>query len=159
MHTAALQHDIGSQLKAALALVPAVITAGAGNDGVEVNGPSINLLGFGNTRFKSGKLLIAGRAALAENETLTLAANLQDDTVTGFSGTPADYGPALASGVVATGPSGGGTVDFVAAIDVDLAGARQFVRAQVTANLSRANTDTVAISAVLVVGGADQLPV
>ena len=159
MHTAALQHDIGAQLKAALALVPAVITAGAGNDGVEVNGPSINLLGFGNTRFKSGKLLIAYRAVLGANETLSLAANLQDDTVTGFSGTPADYGTALANAVVASGGGSGATVDGVAEIDVVLAGARQWARAQVTANLSRANTDTVALSAVLVLGGADQLPV
>ena len=124
MHTAALQHDIGAQLKAALALIPAVITAGAGNDGVEVNGPSIDRFQFGNTRFLSGKLVIAWSAVLAQAATLTLAANLQDDTVTGFTGTPADYGSALASAVVATGPTGGGTVQGVSVIDVDLAGAR-----------------------------------
>lgn len=160
MNTAALQHDIGAQLKAALALVPAVITAGAGNDGVEVNGPAIDRFqsAFGNSRFLSGKLVIAWSAVLAQAATLTLAANLQDDTVTGFNGTPADFGPALASAVVATGPTGGGTVQGVSVIDVDLAGARQFLRAQITANLSAANTDTVAIAAVLVLGGADQLP-
>lgn len=159
MHTAALQHDIGAQLKAALALDPAVITAGAGNDGVEVNGTGFDRFQFGNTRFLSGKLVIAWRATLAQDATLSIAANLQDDTAVGFGATPADYGPALANAVVATGPSGGGTVRGVSVIDVDLAGARQFLRAQVTANLSAANTDTVGICATFIFGGADQLPV
>lgn len=152
-----LVHDIGARLKAALALIPAVITAGAGNDNVEVNGPAINRFQFGNTRFMSGKLIICWSAVLGAGESLRIAANMQDDTVTGFNGTPGDYGPAFADAIVATS-AGGGTVQGVTEIDVDLAGARQFLRAQITANLTRANTDTVAIAATFVFGGADQLP-
>jgi hypothetical protein len=150
--------DIGAYLKGALALIPAVITAGAGNDGVQVAGPAVDLWQWGNSRPRSAVLLLNWSAVLAQAKTLSLAADIQDDTVSAFNGTPALYGPALTNGVVATGPTGGGTMQGVTAVKLPLIGARRYLRTRVTADLNAANTDTVALSGILVVGGFDQLP-
>lgn len=150
--------DIGASIEGALALIPAVITAGAGNDGVEVDGPGIDRVGSRPLHL-SAKLIIAWSAALASTETLSLAVNLQDDTELAFGGTPADYGNALADAVVADEAVDGATPSGTLELPVDLSSARGFLRAQVTATLSASGTDTVAIAAVLVFGGADQEPV
>ena len=154
-----LPRDIGALIKAgALARIPEVITAGAGNDGVEVAGPEIDRLVDLAEPCLSAIIAICWSATLAEGETLTLLGNLQDDTTTGMATAVADHGDALASAVVATGPSGGGTVNGCTLFTVDLSDARQFIRLQSTANLSAANTDTVDIAAMILFGGAHQLP-
>ncbi len=149
--------DIGAFIKGELALTPAVITAGAGDDGVEVDGPGIDRLG--GRHYLSAKLIIAWDAVLASDETLSITANLQDDTELAFGGTPADYGDAFPLTVVADEAVVGGTPSGTTELRFDHSGPRGFVRAQVTATLSAATTDTVAIAAVLVLGGADEQPV
>jgi hypothetical protein len=135
------------------------ITAGAGNDNVELNGQAKDRLKAGRTLGLSGKLLILFEAVLAQDETLTVAANLQDAAASSFAGgDAADYGTAFPATVVATGPTGGGTVRGVVELDVDLSGARQWVREQVTLNLSASGTDTVKASSCLLIGGTDHLP-
>lgn len=151
--------DIGAFLMAAVALIPATITAGAGNDGVEVDGPTIDRNGF-NHLAQGGKLIIAWDTTLAAAATLSLAANMQDspnnstwtDVLDNYAG------GALANAVVATGPGGGGTLRGVSVIDFALDQLDRYLRAQVTANLSAANTDTVRIAAVLVMGGGEVYP-
>jgi len=59
---------------------------------------------------------------------------------------------------VATGPSGGGTVTGTFEVDLSLAGAGRYVRAKFTPDMSAADTDTAALSAVMVLGGSDRLP-
>ncbi len=127
-------------------------TAGGAGDAAEVDGPYIDRIGF-----QSGKLVIAFQATLGDGETLSIGANLQDAVDAAGTGV-ADFEDALPSAVVATGPSGGGTVHGTAELDVNLAGARPFVRAQFTPDLSRANTDVAIVSAALVLGGAERLP-
>jgi hypothetical protein len=146
--------DIGAYISSELALIPATITAGAGNDGVEVNGPACNLLGLA-THPQSVQLIIGYRAVLASSETLTITANLQDDTASAFNGTPADLSPAYAATVVETGA---GTIYNTEHLDVPLTMARQYIRAQVTAYLSASGTDTVAICGIFVFGGVDTYP-
>lgn len=150
-----LMRDIGAWVKGYLALTPAVITAGAGNDGVEVDGGWVDvsdLPGHGAV------LLIAYSAVLGDGETLSIAANLQDATSIAGVGA-ADFGDALANAVIATGGTGGTTVKGVVEVPIkEFNGNRGFVQAQVTADLSAATTDTVAIAAVLLVGGAHNLP-
>lgn len=146
----ALQRDIGSLLASALALPGQVITAGAGNDGVEQNGNVID-----HSPYLSGKLIIAYSAVLAQAATLTIAANLQDASDSTPTD-PLDFGTAFASQVVATGGTGGSTEVGTVEIDVNLSSARGFLRAQITADLSAGSIDTVALAAVFVLGGRAQ---
>ena len=145
----ALQRDIGSLIKGAFALIPNVVTAGGGGDGVEQNGAWIDRSGQ-----LSGKLIIAYSTTLTASETLTIAANLQDASDSSGTGA-ADYGDALASAVIETGV---GTFTGVLVIDVDLSSADGYVRCQVTPTLSAGATDTVALAAVLVLGGSQEVP-
>lgn len=131
-----------------------VIVAAAGNDGVEVDGNWVNRKGLGLPL--SGKLIISYKAVLADTETLTIAANLQDATDNAGAGA-ADYGDAFASAVVETA-SGAETKRGVIELDFDLSAARGFIMSQITANLSAGATDTVALSAVFVLSGDNQSP-
>jgi hypothetical protein len=151
-----LFRDIGAWIKGYLARIPETITAGAGNDGVEVSGPWINVA---NLPGHGAVALLVWSATLAEDETLSLAANLQDATDSGGTGA-ADFGTALANAVVATGPTGGGTVNGVTEMRIpEFNGNRGYVRLQSTADLSATGTDTVDVAAILVVGGGHVLPV
>lgn len=153
-----LMRDIGAWIKGFSALIPATITAGAGNDGVEVDGPWIDLTGLGGIDVHGGVILIQWIATMVDTKTLTLTANLQDATALAGTGA-ADFGPVLAATVVATGQTGDTVETGVTELKIpELNGNRGFVRVQVTADLSATGTDTVAIAAVLVTGGGAQLP-
>jgi len=103
----------------------------------------------------SAKLIINYSAVLAAGETLSLAGNFQD-ALDGDGGSAADYGDAVSATVIATGDSGGSTEVGTAEIDVDLSGAREFIRSQVT--VSTSSTGTLAYSAVLVFYGDHRQP-
>ena len=95
-------------------------------------------------------------ATLAAGETLSIGYTVQ-------SGNADELGDATTlktgvSTVVATGPSGGGTVSGTLEVDLPLAGAGRYVRANFTPNLSASGTDTAALSSVMVLGGFDRLP-
>lgn len=158
----AFQRDAGAYMTGKFALVPATITAGAGNDGVEVDGSAIDRL-FDYDPPLSGTLLIPWRATLAGSSvTLTMAANLQHapsstgpwTDVTSPGTTTVD----ALSEVVATGTSAGSVFEGVSELQCDLSQAAQYVRAQVTATLSSTATDTVALAAVLALAGFQNLP-
>ena len=152
----ALQHDIGEFIQGGFARIPAVITAGAGDDGVEVNGSWFTRVL--TALYHSMDVMIVWSTTLVTAETLTLVANIQDADTVGGSGA-ADYGTALASVVVATATaSPNETIVGVTGFHVDLGAAKQFIRLQSTATLSASGTDTVAIAAIFVFGGADVLP-
>jgi len=147
--------DIGAFITGVFGRIPAVITAGAGNDGVEVIGP------YHDRTSKKGmprscKVMVIWEAAIGAGESLSIAANLEDATSSGGAGT-ANFGTVFPNTIVQLGGAGG-TFRGVTEFSVDLAGARQFIAAAVTANLSRATTDTVAIATVIVLGGGDTLP-
>lgn len=148
----ALQRDIGSLIKSAFGLIPNVVTAGGAGDGTEQDGAWVNREGQ-----LSGKLVVSYSTTLAEGETLTLAANLQDDTA-GDGAAAADFGDAYAAAVVATGGTGGSTETGTIEIDVDLSGADAYVRCQVTPTLSATTTDTAAIAGTFVLGGSQETP-
>lgn len=150
----AMMHDIGAYLHSEYAMDSTSATAAGSGDNTEVNGAGVD-----RSDYLSAKLVIQWEATLAEGETLSLTANAQDDTVAAFSGTPADFGDALAKTVVATGGTGGSTEKGTTELDFDLAGARQFIRSQVTPDLSASATDTAKVSAVWVFGGKNELPI
>ncbi|EHJ49501.1 hypothetical protein DFW101_3505 [Solidesulfovibrio carbinoliphilus subsp. oakridgensis] len=143
---------IAETLAARFAAISAA-TAGGTGDATEVDGAYIDRQGF-----SSLKVIIAYTATLAATKTLTVAANLQDATSTAGAGV-ADFGAALATAVVATGPTGGGTVTGVVELDFDVSGADRYVRVQYTPDLTATGTDTATLSAVYVLGGAQVQPV
>ena len=181
--TNAHMQDIGALLVGAPMLDPATITAGAGNDNTELNGLAVDRLALPKSAnggpALSAQIAVAFKAVLAAAATLSFAGNLQDDTANAFNATPADFPFTRArllnrdgtltelalnatggvdAVVVATGPGGGGTVYGVILLDVNLKGARQYIRLQRTLNLSAANTDTVLDYAYGVLGGLGEAP-
>jgi len=153
-----VQLDVGAFLKGALARIPEVITAAAGNDNVEITGPSVDRLSF-TSRFHSLKVVICFSATLDTAETLTITANMQDsaDDSTFADYHEAETGDFLPATVVRTAAAPE-TFNGVAEMDVDIQAAERYIRLQSTADLSRAGTDTVDIAAVFVLGGAQELP-
>lgn len=132
-------------------------TAGGGGDATEVDCAWVDRELSGIGMAQSAKLVIAFTATLETGETLTFAGNFQDATALAGTGA-ADFATAFAPAVVATGDSGGSTETGTYEVDIDLAGARQFVRTQITPNLSRGGTDTCEWSAVLVLYGDHNQP-
>lgn len=149
----ARQRNIGAYLNSANALAANVVTAGGGGDGVEQDGYWNN-----RTRKLSAVLVVSFEATLAEAETLSIAANIQD-ALDGAGVGAADYDGEFLNAIVATGGSGGSVEVGTVEIDVDLSSAKGWVRGQVTPTLSAGATDTVALSAVLILSGSDEYPI
>lgn len=135
-------------------------TAGGGGDNTAVNGSWVDRnQGYG--MHQSAKLVISYTTALTAAQTLSFTAKLQDATSIGGAGA-ADLANdtidnfAFPVTVVATGA---GTVNGTVELDLNLAKAREFIRAVITPDLSNANTDTVSWQAVLLFFGADRAPI
>ncbi|HXH11161.1 MAG TPA: hypothetical protein VNP04_15540 [Alphaproteobacteria bacterium] len=176
--TYGLQHDIGAYLLAELAQATVDITAGGSGDNAEQNGQAINRLATGRRHYESAALVIAYRATLAQAATLSVAANGQHAPVSNFASGAVDLmakrayqiagdgtktamtltSGLLAATVVATGGAGGSTESGVVVLEFDLASVQQYLRSQITFDLSAATTDTARMTAVWVFGGADALP-
>lgn len=148
----------GAFCRTAFAAINKTATAGGTGDATEVDGAYVDRLASDHGPFMSMKVIITFTTTLAAAATLTFAGNMQDATTSGGSGV-ADYGTAFTATTVATGPSGGGTVTGTVEIDVDLSAAREFVRVQLTPNLSAANTDTAEWAATYVLFGSPRQPV
>lgn len=131
-------------------------TAGSTGDATEVDCAWVDRTGD-NGIAMSAKLVITYTAALGQANTLSFTLNFQDADTIGGSGA-ADYGDAVAATVAATGDSGGSTETGTFEVDVDLGGASGFVRAQITPDLNRANTDTLEWSAALLFFGDGRQP-
>lgn len=151
MNGIAAMRNVGAYITSRFGDLATAVAAGTG-DNTESDGVYVDRDGF-----ESAKMIIAFEAVLQATETLSIAANVQDATSSGGAGV-ADYGDAFANAVVATGDTGGSTERGVIEIDVDLNMANQYIRSQVTPNLSASGTDTCNISVVWVLGGARTLP-
>jgi len=139
-----------------------LVTAGAGDDGVEVDGIAVDRFGLtgitaGETRLsdrgQSAAVIVSYDTTLGSDDTLTMAVQLQDSP---DNSAWADQGAAQSD--VITDPTAGaaytGTMVFRFA---DFHLMDRYVRGQFTATLSAGATDTVQWSAVLVVGGVQEL--
>lgn len=146
--------SIGDQITVRRAAANTAITAGGGGDNTEVVGVIIDRAAIGFPQ--SCVVAIPFTATLAAGATLRLAWDIDDGNAANLS--DAEVLMSAASAVVATGPVGGGTVTGTFEANVPLGGAGRYVRLQFTPDLSAANTDTAALSAVIVFGGADRLP-
>lgn len=147
--------SIGDLITVARAAANTAATAAGTGDNTAVTGAIIDRAAIGMPQ--SAVLAIPYTATLAAGQTLSIAYTVQEGQASNLS--DAETLQSAASAVVATGPAGGGTVTGVFEVNVSLAAAGQYVRANFTPDLSASGTDTAALSAVLVFGGADRLPV
>jgi len=129
-------------------------TAGGGGDATEVNGAWTDRLGT-KGMYMTAKLVITYTATLAATKTLAFAVNIQDASDSSGTGA-ADFGDALASTVVDTGESGGSTEVGTIELDFDLSSAKEFIRSQITPDLSATGTDTCSWQATWIFGGTDR---
>jgi hypothetical protein len=146
--------NIGQKIAVARAAANTAATAGGTGDNTLVTGVIIDRAASGWAQ--SCVVAIPFTATLAAAATLSVGGVLQDGENSGLS--DAGTFATLTNAVVATGPSGGGTVTGVVELNVNLAGAKRYVRLNFTPDLSASGTDTAALSAVLVFGGATRLP-
>lgn len=149
----AIQHNIGAFIKVLTAYIHS-LTAGAATDNVEKTGVTIDRLANGSAL--SAVLSLAYTATLAEGKKLGIGYTVEH-------GDAADMSDAsdfldVAAATVATGGAGGSTETGVLSSDVDLAGAKRYIRLLFKADLDAANTDTATVAATVILGGADTLP-
>lgn len=147
--------SIGDLITVRRAAANTAATAGSTGDNTAVTGVTIDRVEIGTPQ--SCVVAIPFTATLAATATLSLAYTVQEGNASNMS--DAATLQSGVSAVIATGPSGGGTVTGTFEVSVPLMGAGRYVRVNFTPNLSAADTDTAALSAVMVFGGADRLPV
>lgn len=146
--------SIGDLVSVRRAAANTAVTAGGGGDNTEVVGVILDRAALGFP--KSCVVAIPFTATLAATQTLTVAWDIDEGDASNLS--DAEVLTSAAAQVVATGPAGGGTVTGTFEANVNLGGAGRYVRLNFTPNLSASGTDTAALSAVIVFGGADRLP-
>lgn len=153
----AMQKNIGAFIRGVAAGssntagAPALIIAGGAGDNVQVVGPSID-----RTAQLSASLVVSAIAALATNETLAFAVDIQDDDNSGF--TSPNTVVLQAETILLTDPGGGSNQEGVLKLDVLLQDKQQFIRFRITPNLSRGSIDTATFGSTAVLGGDDQYP-
>lgn len=146
--------NVGDTISVRRAADNTAATAGGSGDATAVTGVIIDRAALGWPQ--SAVIAIPFTATLAATATLTITDTLQHGDNSGLS--DAATLSTQTAQTVATGPAGGGTVTGVYERNVSLRGAKRYVRVNFTPDLSAANTDTAALSAVLVTGGAERLP-
>lgn len=144
--------SIGDLIAVRRAAANTAATAGGSGDNTAVTGAIIDRAEIGSPQ--SAVLAIPYTATLAAGETLSIGYSVQEGNAANLS--DAAVLAAADPVVVATGA---GTVTGTFEVNVPLAGAGRYVRANLTPDLSASGTDTAALSAVLVFGGSDRLPV
>jgi hypothetical protein len=146
--------NIGSKIAVVRAAANTAATAGGTGDATAVTGVIIDRAALNWPA--SGVVAIPFTTTLAAAATLSLAITVQD----GDNDALSDAGTfaSRANAVIATGPSGGGTVTGTVELDVNFAGAKRYVRVNFTPDLSASSTDTAALAAVVAFGGQRRLP-
>lgn len=138
---------IGDWLSGVVAFNPLTVTAGGGDDGVLKNGVVFDRDAFDQLILSAALFVLSTTASLGPaTSTITVAVKDSADNVT-FDAYET-YTDVIKD-----------TNDTTAhKYNVDLAGARRYIRVDITINFSAASVDTNAISAVLVLAPGDELP-
>jgi hypothetical protein len=144
---------IGDLISVRRAAANTAVTAGGAGDNTLVTGVIIDRAALGWPQ--SAVFAVPFTATLAAAASLSLAYTVQEGDASNLS--DAATLQSAASAIIASSV-GGGTVTGTFEVNVPLIGAGRYVRVNWTPDLSAANTDTAALSAVLVFGGAERLP-
>ncbi len=149
--------DLGSNVVTKFASIaqdssgdPKIVTAGATEDGAEVEGETIDRQGK-----QSGVVQIPWIAKLAQDKTLSLTVKRQESSDNSTWDTAVEI---QAATVVATGGTGGSTEMGVTEIDENYAARKRYVRYNITPTMSATGTDIAIWAATATLGGADALP-
>lgn len=144
------QQNAGAFLKS-MACGLATATAGGTGDNTAVTGATIDRQGFG-----SAQLVVVAKSTLASNETLKVAAEIQDSVL----GDGSDWTTAEVLYATTTVDTGAQTAHVTEKrTNIDLSKYSRYVRINFTPNLSASGTDTTVVAATLVLGGPASLPV
>ena len=143
--------SIGDEITVRRATANVAAAAGGAGDNTAVTGVIIDRFAIGNP--ESVVAAIPWTATLGAAATLQIAYTLQSGENSGLSDATT-----LASAALATVATGAGTFSGTFEANISLRGAGRYVRLNFTPDLSAANTDTAALSGVLVFGGANRLP-
>jgi hypothetical protein len=150
--------NIGQFIHAAFACAVASQTAGAA---AAVTGVAIDRFavpGAGPIPL-SCSVLYSITGTLASTHTMSLAYSIQDSADgTTFANMLEQGGDVVAATVELTGNVGGTAQNLLIKQDVDLSGAREFIRVSFTPSFSASSVDTVVVSPVVVFGGMNILP-
>ncbi len=135
---------------------PALIVAGGGLDNVKVTGQVIDRFQGSSTQGKAESMTVVTQflAALADTETVALAHELEESD----DGSAFDAPEVIEALTVKATASGAENKRGQAEFDIDMRNRKQFVRYNVTLDLSRGATDTASFATVATLGGFDILP-
>lgn len=153
--------NIGAFITSKLALDNTTVGAGVGGSGTPINGNVFDRLGVRNLHL-SGKLQIGYKATLASGHSATIDwAVRNSDTSGGTYTNVVTSSPSRhpASGQASISANDDGTaVRGVVEVDLDLLGAKEFLRGVVTPTLSASGVDTLTLCGVWALGGGEELP-
>lgn len=150
-----LQKDVGSLGALKRLSAAAAATAASTGDSTTTTGVTIDRFGFSAAgRPDSMVAAVIWDATLATSKTLSIGYAIQDSA----DGTNwSDYKTATYA-VVATGSTGASALAGELEVNVNLAAARRYVRANFAVDLSATQTDTAVARAVGFFAGFDRLP-
>lgn len=150
--------NIGAYIHGAFAIAVVSQTAGAAAAVTGVAVDRFAVPGAGPIPL-SCTVFYAITATLAATHTFSLAYSIQDSADgVNFLNMLEQTGDVVTSTLELTGPTGGAPQNLLIRQDVDLSGAREYVRVAFTPSFSASSVDTVVISPIIVFGGMDILP-
>ncbi len=144
-----MPHDLFENVKV-LAMGCAVsATAGGAGDNTELVGEILDRQGY-----ESCMIAVPYKAALGTAESLSLALTVEES----LDGVTFDAAAVLLASTAVATQAAAGTCQDVYFLKVNLSGVgaprKRYLRFNLTPNLSRANTDTAILSALVILGGA-----
>lgn len=147
-----ITNDIGAYITTRQALDADIVGAGQGGSGDTVNGPSFHRTAFRPLHL-STKVVVPYNGTVASGATVTGHIAVQD-SADGNSWDPFD----TASGSTVITGDASGVVRGAFELDVNLLGARDYIRACFTPTLSASGTSIFSYNGVFVLGGGETLP-
>ena len=142
----------GAELLKPLPAIPFTeVTAGGSGDATKITGLAVDRLDYG-----SGLLVISGNGTIGNTETVSLEVEIQDCDTEG--GTYETAVVLEADAVVLTASGALTNKRFEVGIPIGLAQYKQWVKLNVTPNLSASGTDTLELMGSLVVTDGNTIP-
>jgi hypothetical protein len=148
-------HNIGSQIAAVDTGLAFNAVAGDAVDNVEQAGVIIDRTLHGEAL--SASLIAQFTATLAAGKKLFLGYRIEHGDSATLADT-ADFAAVAVAGNQVAVSAAGGAVHGVYKADLDLAGAKRYIRVNLTTNLDAAGVDVSCVAAALVLGGEDRAP-
>jgi hypothetical protein len=153
-------NNVGAYITSELALDNTTVGAGVGGSGTPVNGNDYDRFGVRNMHL-SGKLQIGYKFTGASGHSASINWAIRDSAddssyANADIGQPSLHPPSGVSTITAN--NDGSAVRGVIEVDVDLIGARQYLRPVITPTLSHSGVDTLQLSAMWALGGGDEMP-